>query len=139
VCSATGYAGDLNEFCQAFADIFVPIDPMVQLQKTLRNQGVPTFIFSNTNDLAVGHIRSNFPFFSDFDGYILSYEHGSMKPEAKLYEVVERLTRRKGNEIVYLDDRQENIDAGAARGWQVVLQETPEKSLLALRALGLLS
>ena len=41
-------------------------------------------------------------------------------------------------EILYLDDRAENAAAGAARGWQVILQETPEKTRLALERNGLL-
>ena len=138
VRGVTGFAGDVEEFCQTFADIFVPIEPMVQMQAALRKKGIPTYIFSNTNDLAVTHIRSRFPFFSNFDGYILSYEHGAMKPDQKLYEVVESQTGRKGAQIVYLDDRQENVVAGAERGWQVVLQESTDKSRLALANLGLL-
>jgi len=138
VCAATGFDGQPDEFGQCFADIFVPIPPMVQLQATLRRPGRPSYIFSNTNDLAVGHIRHNFPFFANFDGYILSYEHGAMKPDAKLYEVVERYCGHQGAEILYLDDRPENIATGAARGWQVILQESPEKTLAAIQKLGLL-
>jgi len=62
-----------------------------------------------------------------------------MKPDASLYEVVERESARRGAEILYLDDRPENIAAGAARGWQVILQETPEKSRAAVQQLGLLN
>jgi len=138
VRATTGFGGDMQEFRQTFSDIFVPIEPMVQMHAALRQSGIPTYIFSNTNDLAVTHIRCSFPFFSNFDGYILSYEHGAMKPDHKLYEVVERQTGRKGSQIVYLDDRQENVVAGAERGWHVVLQESPDKSRLALKNLGLL-
>jgi FMN phosphatase YigB (HAD superfamily) len=134
-----GYEGSLPEFGDAFADIFWPIEPMVQLHADLRRRAVPTYVFSNTNDLAVTHIRQNFPFYRDFEAYVLSYEHGAMKPEAALYEVVERVTARREGEILYLDDRPENIEAGAARGWQVILQETPEKSWAAVRRLGLLN
>src|SRR5258708_22953605 len=102
--------------------------PMVQPHGALRQRGLPTFIFSNTNDLAIRHIRQNFPFFANFDGYVLSYEHGAMKPDAKLYEVVEELAGRRGAEILYLDDRSENIATGAARVWQVILQESPEQA-----------
>jgi HAD superfamily hydrolase (TIGR01509 family) len=112
---------------------------MVSLHAELRRRGLPTYIFSNTNELAVLHIRSNFPFFSNFDGYILSYEHGAMKPGAKLYEVVERATGHRGSEILYLDDRPENVEAGAGRGWQVILQENPDKTRAAIAALGLLN
>ena len=100
---------------------------MVQLQAALRQRGLPAYVFSNTNELAVGHIRRSFPFYANFDGYILSYEHGAMKPDARLYEVVERQSGRRGAEILYLDDRPENIAAGAARGWQVILHETSGK------------
>jgi HAD superfamily hydrolase (TIGR01509 family) len=138
VRSATGFRGDIGEFAQIFGDIFEPIAPMVEIHATLRKLKFPTYIFSNTNELAVGHIRRSYPFFSNFDGYILSYEHGAMKPHAKLYEVVERETGRKREEILYLDDRAENVAAGAARGWRVILQETPAKTETALRAIGLL-
>jgi FMN phosphatase YigB (HAD superfamily) len=137
VCRITGFAGTRDEFSESFADIFVPIPPMVALHATLREHGFSTFIFSNTNDLAVSHIRRRFPFFAHFDGYILSYQHGAMKPDPKLYAVVERETRCRKGEILYLDDRPENIAAGAARGWQTLLQESPEKTRAALNALGL--
>jgi HAD superfamily hydrolase (TIGR01509 family) len=138
VRTASGYSGDLEEFALLFADIFTPIESMVALQTELRQKGFPTFIFSNTNELAVRFIRRNFPFFSNFDGYILSYEHYSMKPDAKLYEVVEAKTGARGAEILYLDDRLENITAGQERGWQVILQESPEKTRAAIKQLGLL-
>jgi HAD superfamily hydrolase (TIGR01509 family) len=139
ICRITGFRASLAEFSECFADIFVPIEPMVQLQATLRQRGLPAYIFSNTNELAVEHIRRSFPFYANFDGYILSYQHGAMKPDARLYEIVERQSARRGAEILYLDDRPENIAAGAARGWQVILHQTPEKSLAAIQKLGLLN
>ncbi len=139
VCDATGYCGDIEEFGSFFADIFTPIPAMVELHATLRKAGIPTYIFSNTNDLAITHIRHNFPFFNNFDGYILSYEVGSMKPDAKIYEALEKMAGKRGADVLYLDDRQENVDAGAARGWQIILQETPEKTLAAIKKLGLLN
>ncbi len=135
----TGFRGDLAEFSECFADIFAPIEPMVELHAALRRKGLPAYIFSNTNELATEHIRRTFPFYANFDGYILLYEHGAMKPDAKLYEVVEQKSGRRNAELLYLDDRPENIEAGAARGWQVILQETPEKSRAAVQKLGLLN
>lgn len=138
ISAATGFRGSLEEFAPIFGDIFQPIPPMIEMHATLRQKKIPTYIFSNTNDMAVEHIRRTFPFFNTFDGYIFSYEHGAMKPQAKLYEVVENETGKHREEIIYLDDRAENVAAGAARGWRVVLQETPEKSRAALHAAGLL-
>jgi HAD superfamily hydrolase (TIGR01509 family) len=139
ICRVTGFRGTLEEFGQCFADIFVEIEPMVQLQAALRQRGLPAYIFSNTNELAAEHIRRTFPFYGNFDGYILSYQHGAMKPDARLYEVVERACTRRGADLLYLDDRPENIAAGAARGWQVILHESPEKSRAAIEKLALLN
>ncbi len=136
--SVSGFDGTLDEFTGFFSDIFSPIQPMLDLHAALRQRGVPTYVFSNTNELAVGHIRKNFPFFSQFNGYICSYEHGAMKPDPKLYEVVERSSRLEGPELLYLDDRPENVAAGVARGWQAVLHETAEQSRRAVVASGLL-
>jgi HAD superfamily hydrolase (TIGR01509 family) len=138
VRAATAFRGDMKEFRELFGDIFTPITPMIELHSALRKRSIPTYIFSNTNELQIGHIRRNFPFMKDFDGYILSFEHGAMKPAAKIYEVVERETNRRREEILYVDDRPENVAAGAARGWQVILQETPEKTRAAFEKSGLL-
>ena len=134
-----GFAGGLAEFGNYFADIFSEIPPMIELHAALRQKKIPVYIFSNTNDLAVEHIRRNFPFFAHFDGYVFSYEHRAMKPNPKIYEVVERETGRRGAEILYIDDRAENILAGKERGWQVILQETPEKTRAAIEELQLLN
>lgn len=133
----TSFDGTIEEFGAFFGGIFTPIDPMVALQAELRQRGFPTYIFSNTNDLAIEDIRSKFPFYQNFNGYILSYEVGAMKPHAKIYEALENMSGKRGAEVLYLDDRKENVEAGAARGWQVILHETPEKSIEAVRLAGL--
>ena len=61
-----------------------------------------------------------------------------MKPDAKIYEAMERMAGRRGSDRLYIDDRPENIAAGAKRGWQTILQESPEKTLAAIQQLGLL-
>lgn len=135
----TGYRGSFEEFGGYFADIFWEIPPMIALHADLRRIGIPTYIFSNTNDLAIGHTRHNFPFFADFDGYILSYEVKAMKPDAKIYGALEEMSGERGAEILYLDDRPENVEAGAARGWQTILHHDPVESRAAIERLGLLA
>lgn len=138
VRARTGFRGDLAEFAHCFADIFWPIEPMVAVQARLRERGIPTWLFSNTNDLAMEHIRRHFPFVHNFDGVVLSYEVRSMKPAPGMYEVLERLTGRQGPQIAYLDDRPENVQAGLDRGWQAWVHTDPESSRQRLAELGLL-
>jgi glucose-1-phosphatase len=126
---AIEYRGTFEDFAAAFAEIFSEIPEMTALHARVRAAGFRTWIFSNTNDLAVGYIRRTFPFFSNFDGYFLSYELGKMKPEAGIYEEAERATGCRGPEIFYIDDFAENVAGGAARGWQAVLHATPAETI----------
>lgn len=133
VRAATGFRGTIEEFGEFFADIFTPIEPMTELHAVLRRQKIPAYIFSNTSDLAIEHIRHNFPFFKNFDGYVFSYEVGAMKPQPKIYEVMEKMSGRRGADLIYIDDRLENVEAGSARGWRTILHESPEKTHAALQ------
>jgi putative hydrolase of the HAD superfamily len=138
VGAEAGFNGTLEEFTGIFGDIFTPIPAMIDLHGRLRERGIPTFIFSNTNELAIAHIRATYPFFHNFTDYVFSYEHGAMKPDTKLYEAVERMTGRSPGEMLYIDDRAENIEAGRQRGWHAVLHETPEATMAAVERAGLL-
>ena len=81
---------------------------------------------------------ASFAAYDDFTRAWLTACRRAMKPNAKLYEAVERLTNRRREQLLYIDDRAENIAAGAERGWQVILQETPEKTLAAVKRIGLI-
>lgn len=133
-CAATGYRGTFAQFEPALGRIFLPIPPMIAFQQQLRARGVPRWIFSNTNEIAVRLITEDFPFFRDFTGYVYSYETRSMKPDPKIYEVLEQRAGARGAEIFYLDDRPENVAAGFARGWRGMVHADPEISIPAVSA-----
>ena len=135
---ATGFTGNIDEFSNDLANIFLPIKPMIELHEELRQRGFQTYIFSNTNDIAIEHVRHNFPFFKNFDGFIFSYEVKSMKPDAKIYEAMEVMSGLRGADLIYIDDRPENIQTGDARGWKTILHETPEKTRAVLEIFKLL-
>ncbi len=126
---AIGYRATIQDFRQAFSDIFTEIEEMVRLHARIRAAKIPTWIFSNTNDWAVTHIRERFPFFANFDGYFLSYKLGVMKPHPGIYEAAERATGCSGGEILYIDDTAENTAAGAARGWRTIHHVSPDQTI----------
>jgi epoxide hydrolase-like predicted phosphatase len=123
-----GFHGTFEEFADTFADIFSEMPDMTRLHAEIRARGVPTFILSNTNEIAVGHIRRNFPFFANFTDYIFSFEHGVLKPVDRIYEITEQRTGCRGGEILFLDDKPENVEAGAKRGWRTICHRTVEES-----------
>jgi len=117
---ACNYNGKYEEFEPVFGDIFSEIPEMIALHGQLRDRGVPTYIFSNTSEIVIKHIRRTYPFFSGFTDYIFSYEHKSVKPQPRIYEVVEERTGRQDEQLLYIDDRLENIEHGRERGWRTI-------------------
>ena len=56
-----------------------------------------------------------------FDPEIFSCKVGARKPEAKIYEILLRKLELKPEEIVFIDDRKENIDAANQIGINGIL------------------
>ncbi len=130
-----GFRGDRAEFVSIFADIFTPMETMIAFFERLKSFGIPTCVFSNTNEIATGHIREKFSFYRRFDNFVLSFEVGGMKPDEPIYEVVEQRTGESGAAILYIDDRPENIMTGKGRGWKTILQDDESASVARAEAL----
>jgi epoxide hydrolase-like predicted phosphatase len=129
------FRGSFEEFAAAFADIFTEIPEMTRLHSELRARGLPTFVLSNTNEIAVRHVRRNFPFFAHFTDYIFSFEHAVLKPDPGIYEIVEQRSSCRGSEILFLDDKPENVERGHERGWQVICHQSNQSSITAVHNL----
>lgn len=137
VKSISGFRGTYSSFELLFGEIFTEISDMVGLHRRLKESGLPTYIFSNTNDIAIRIVRQQFEFFGGFSDYVLSFEHFSMKPDSELYQVVENVTGLKGSDLVFMDDKEENILAARQRGWKGIVHINSVATEAALRDLGL--
>lgn len=132
--AATGYRGDDALFRRLFGDIFDPLPEMIDFLGGLKREGVPVYLLSNTNEIAVEHVRRAYPFYGLFDAHILSHEVGCMKPMAPIYEAVERASGLPGHGLFFIDDRAENIDAALARGWHGIVHSSAQATMEACRA-----
>jgi FMN phosphatase YigB (HAD superfamily) len=94
-------------------------------------------VLSNTNDLAVEHIRRTHPFFHGFDGYLLSYEVGVMKPHDRIYAATEQATGMVGADLLFIDDKPENIETALKRGWQGIIHRDSQSTLADLGRRGI--
>ena len=119
----------LEELKKGFAEIFTPVPSMVEFMESLKERGIPVMVFSNTNVTAVDYIRAAFPFFERFDAYCLSYEHGCMKPDTTLYGVAQWMTRCTPGNLLFIDDRAENVHAARQMGWHAIRHQAPEKTI----------
>ncbi|MGP9790369.1 HAD family hydrolase [Roseinatronobacter sp. NSM] len=101
-----------------WVDMIAPvIAPSVQMLRNLRAQSVPVFALSNFGDDTFTLAQAKYDFLREFDRAFISGRLGVMKPEARIYEILEHETGIAPENLFFIDDRTENIDAALARGW----------------------
>lgn len=89
----------------------------------LHEAGVETAALSNTNAVHWAELRpaageARFPTVAKLRSAFASHIVGAAKPDAAIYEAVERETGVAGDGILYFDDVEEYANAARARGWQ---------------------
>ena len=116
-----GVALPYSRFADLWCDIF---DPMEAIDAVVRHVAgrFPLFLLSNTNSLHFDYIRERFaPILEPFQAFILSYEVGSRKPEAAIYQALIRQVGRPPAHILFLDDKAGFVRAAQDQGlaaWQ---------------------
>lgn len=53
----------------------------------------------------------------EFDFVFLSFQIGYRKPEEEAYEIVEKITQMKPEDILFIDDTKANTEIAKSRGW----------------------
>lgn len=111
----------------------------VRLLRALRARGVPVFALSNFGLEPFALARGVYPFLDEFDRLFLSGAMGVTKPAPCIYQMLEEACRLPPSSLLFTDDRAENIDAAAARGWQTHVFDGPQGWAQRLVAAGLLT
>lgn len=114
------------------------IEPSVDALRKLRMNFVPVFALSNFGIQTFEYAETVYPFLKEFDQRYISGYLGEVKPEPQIYEILERKSGVAPEGLLFADDRQENLDAAAARGWNVHLFDGPKGWIERLKAEGLL-
>ena len=92
-------------------------------------------LVSNTNPIHISMAETNVPSLASLPIRFLSYEMRVLKPEPTYYDKVIRGLSLKPADIVFIDDRKENVDAATAAGMTGILFSDPESLLETLDAL----
>ncbi|MEM7596110.1 MAG: HAD family phosphatase [Pseudomonadota bacterium] len=99
----------------------------VRLLRALRAKGVACFALSNFGKENFPLSEAEFPFLKEFDRRYISGEMKMAKPDPAIYARVESDCGLAPETLLFADDRQDNIEAAAARGWQTHLFTTPDR------------
>ena len=105
-----------------------PNQGAVQWANLLHHEGFPLTLLSNMPLELSRHVTKSFPSLSTFEYLIYSCDYGSIKPELAIYRKCLELLKAAPQDILYLDDRAENVEAAARLGINSVLFDTVEKT-----------
>uniref|UniRef100_A0A1I7U9U0 HAD family phosphatase n=1 Tax=Caenorhabditis tropicalis TaxID=1561998 RepID=A0A1I7U9U0_9PELO len=103
------------------------------MQKTveiLHKKGFKTAMLTNNMFLDKEHKETRLPCdLTHFDEVVESCLEHLMKPDARFYQLVEERLGVKPEEIVFLDDLPENIEAAEKLGWNTIFVKDIEKAI----------
>ncbi len=104
-----------DTFFSIYNDVFSLVPPVLQIMKKLK-RNYRLVLLSNTDVMRYGFIKNKFPEILIFDEYVLSFEVGFMKPHPQIYKEALKKAGFPARECVFIDDREENIQAAAKLG-----------------------
>ncbi len=127
----------IEEFHALWNHNFSENEEMSELLQSLRGKR-PLALLSNTNESHFESLESKFKVTRHFGLVFLSYLIGFQKPDLRIYQHVIKTAGRRPEEIVFVDDRSENIEAARSLGIIAIQFENPTQLKTELRLLNLL-
>ncbi len=100
-------------------EMLYPLEGNVELLQDLKKEGYKLYYLSNFPKDAFEYVLSRYGFFSLFDGGVVSYLEGSIKPEAKIYTALIERYSLVPSESLFIDDMKRNTDKALEMGFKV--------------------
>ena len=141
-CAAANpdWHGEIMMWHDHWIEMAAPAIPhSVRLLRALRAVGIPVFALSNFGIQTFAIAEPVYPFLTEFDQRYISGHMGVIKPDAEIYRMLESDCGVAPENLLFTDDRHDNIVAADARGWQTHLFDGPSGFAARLVAEGLLT
>jgi len=109
---------------------------VVDTVKKVRELGIKTCICTNNFPTRINALNHKFNFLSDFDVQVFSYQIGAIKPDPKIFQALIGKSGCQPSEIIFADDKQENVDSAKSLGINAFLYTSFDAFISELRKLG---
>jgi len=109
------------EFIKLYKDIFDKIDyyeDVAEYEKSLKDKCY-IGIFSNLTVFDKERLDKQVDL-SKYDYVFLSYEMGCKKPSKEIYEIINEKVPFRPEDILFIDDKQVNVDMAEKAGWKTL-------------------
>ena len=113
-----GYERHIRAYAARFNETIPgPVPGTHDIARRLHARGVSLFGLTNFGDEFWAQFRPTEPLFDLFADIVVSGTEKVAKPDPVIYEIAERRFGLPANELLFIDDKAENIAAAQARGW----------------------
>lgn len=114
---APAYGEQIRRFWEHVDLAIHPFPYVKEWMAALKKQGCHLYILSNYGEWTYDRTKEGaLTFLSEVDGALFSFEVKQIKPEQEIYYSLLNRFGLKAEECVFMDDRQENVDAAHACG-----------------------
>jgi putative hydrolase of the HAD superfamily len=108
-----------EKFVPIWTDIFTEDREVSEIIRSLKGK-CRLGLLSNTDPLHFRYIVSTFPIVSTFEKWILSYEVGFRKPDARIFQRAIEWASVEPQKILFIDDTKGHVEAAISLGMQGV-------------------
>lgn len=130
-------ADDVAALIEADVELWTqPNQPMIDWAASLQREDILTGILSNMPDAMEVGIMARLPWMSSFPRRIFSHRLGIAKPDEQIYRYAMSALAVQPNEILFIDDRLENVAAARSVHMQAIQYVSQEDFLTAFEAAG---
>lgn len=103
------YKDEIHFVLKNWTKMMTPIQENVDIAYQLKEKGYSLYILSNFHDEAIKEMYNKYPFFTIFDGGVISaYEH-MIKPNPKFYQILLDRYHLNPHECLFIDDMLANV------------------------------
>ncbi|MCB1080218.1 MAG: HAD family phosphatase [Chlamydiia bacterium] len=127
----------ISQFRAAMRETLNPNEEMFRLVQELKERGVRVAMLSNIDERHAQHVR-NLGLYEPFDPCLLSFEIGVQKPSQEAYQILLSILQLPGEEVLFIDDKRENVEAAKSVGIDGILFDSFEQLLSELEERGFL-
>jgi 2-haloacid dehalogenase len=107
--------------------------------RALRAKGIPVFALTNFGIESFAYAQTQYDFLNEFDRPYVSGHMRVIKPDPRIYEMVEEDSGLSGASLLFADDRPDNIERRGRGAGTRICSKGPEGWAKALVDHGLLT
>jgi len=130
----TKYDFDEREIKENIISLNKPINRVMHIIKRLKKKYKVGLLTNNNSWL--DEINQRYNFYQYFDVVVNSFDVKISKPSEKIYKITLKRLSVKPDEVVFIDDKKENVVAAIRVGMKAIHYKNPEKLIKELRSFG---